>query len=746
MKKELSKKLKIAIGVSAFVIIMAAIVWIVALALLDTDINTEVYGTEFDYVDDTMYDNAYITVKGGRWQLYRGGDAISRTFGYLEYAGEGRFSFINNDGKGWGFVRTDGTVEAEFNQDFRPLRPGTSSLVAVRDNGDGEFTVRNNDGKSYRGKGHVLEYSDFPAFYDAYDDAYVAFFDENGKCVALKTEKFEELPLKFSPSDTAVGNDGFLTVTKSTGAVTYDSLFGKVSFLDGLTPSKGDAYYEVVDGCAVAYRTSTFGGEVTVTTRPSVRGAGFTGEVTFTVSVGDEVIATNGKVAVVRHETEYIYFDGAALRNVEDFSVTEITGGNLLSFRLKSADRYILLDKNYNEAYAADFETVALYRTKEKNRAQYTVKIECLLADGSLYGYENGELKRYLDNVISVVSSRDFEESRIITQGDGITEIYDSFFRSKDRKTNLAAPTVIDAFIPVYSQIKDGKRNIRMPRGEFEAGLTTKVEIMFCKDEDNYFAVETQDSGMKQVHGKNGALLGSFNLSEDEEIVMSPTQLCIVGAQGINIVSRDKFVEVKYDELFYSRSHRYAVAVRSNGLSVINLDSGNIDDERFISGGIEITEIGENAFVFQNVKTKLYGIISDGKMTLSPTYRYMELHDNFVIASVDDESANAITYFQADFGGKRISDVYFDLEVTEGLTMGAVSDGSMEIMNARGRVILKNVTHVPELDGGGFDFMKCQVYDEETGLTVPAVRRDNSRLLVVTAGGYKRVISISKED
>ena len=43
---------------------MAAIAWVVALALLYTDIKTEVYGAEFDYVDNVMYDNTYIAMRG----------------------------------------------------------------------------------------------------------------------------------------------------------------------------------------------------------------------------------------------------------------------------------------------------------------------------------------------------------------------------------------------------------------------------------------------------------------------------------------------------------------------------------------------------------------------------------------------------------------------------------------------------------------------------------------------------------
>lgn len=76
--------------------------------------------------------------------------------------------------------------------------------------------------------------------------------------------------------------------------------------------------------------------------------------------------------------------------------------------------------------------------------------------------------------------------------------------------------------------------------------------------------------------------------------------------------------------------------------------------------------------------------------------------------------------------------------------MGKSVDGSIEVMNNRGRVILKDVTFVPE-ESGGFAFMKSYVYDEDTGETVAAYRRDKSRLLAVTAGGCKRVISISFE-
>lgn len=748
LKKKLTLKLKIVIGVAAFALIMGAIIWIIALALLDTDIKTEVYGAEFDYVGDAMYDNAYITMKGGKWQLYRGGDAISRAFGQLEYSGEGRFYFINTDGKGWGYVRTDGSVEIEFGGDFEPLIPSSGFCrVAVKTDAEkGEFIVRNYHGKNEKFTGKPLFYSDFENFYEAFGDSYVAYTDKDGKFAAVDTADFKTFNLPFSPDQNSYAADGFLTVGRGTDCRTYGSDLREIAFLAGLLPSGADNsandYYYVVGNRAVSHGYNE-GRRIYIHSLQSDFGYK-----TFETLADGKVLATDGNRAVFKDENDdTFYFDGNKISKAEVGAGTEeITGGAVFYFKLSSTEKWYLLDIDCNIIRAEKLEFYDLKREKEKNRAYYLSEVRCVVADGKLYEYENGKLELRLENVTAVVNNELASESRIITQTSEKTEIFDAFFRSKDRKTNLKSPQVIDAYLPAYAEVADGKKKIILPRGEIEVALDSVVEIRYCTDEKNFFVLETLSDGRYNLY-KNRNKIGEFSLKDGESISVSQSQLFVVGENKINIVSKGKEIPVKFDDMEFSRLNSYAVAIRSDGFTIIDLNDGSISDERRMEGGVEITEKGENTFAFRNKQSGLYGIIDGGKVTLSPTFRQMKLHDGFVIASVDGKDTRgdyAPTYFQADFYGKRLGKIYAELQSTEGLTMGKSVDGSIEVMNNRGRVILKDVTFVPE-ESGGFAFMKSYVYDEDTGETVAAYRRDKSRLLAVTAGGCKRVISISFE-
>lgn len=749
MKKKLTLKLKIVIGIAAFVLIMGAIVWIIALALLDTDIKTEVYGAEFDYVGDAMYDNAYITMKGGKWQLYRGGDSISRTFGQLEYAGEGRFYFINTDGKGWGYVNTDGSVEIEFGGDFEPLIPSSYfSRVAVKtDSEKGEFVVKNGDGKSEKFKGTPLLYSDFEKFYDAFGDYYVAYIDKDGKFAAADTKEYKTYNLPFSPSENCYAADGYLTVKKGEDCRTYGIDLREITSLFGLLPKDGAGsaadYYYVVDGRAVSHRYDNASAVYIHGVPNQYR------YLEFSTSSDAAVTLTDGNRAVVNsiYGGSVFYFDGSTLKETVGGAATEnLTGGSVTYFRLSETEKTYILDDECNIIRTEDFGFYELKREKEKNRAYYMSVVRCLVADGKLYEYENGKLVQRLEFVKQVVNKESATESRIITQTSEKTEIYDSFFRLKDKKTNLKSPQVIDAYLPAYAETADGKKKIVLPRGEIEVALDSTVEIVYCTDESNFFVLEGLTDGSFNLY-KNRNKITNFTVGEGETISVSQSQLFVVGKDKVTVVSKDKEISVKFDSIEFSRYNRYAVAIRSDGFTVLDLNDGSVSDERRMDGGAVITEKGENTFVFRNNQSGLYGIIDGGKVTLSPTYKQMELHDGFVIVSVDGDNIRgeyAPTYFQADFYGKRLGKIYAELQSTEGLTTGKSADGSIEVMNNRGRVILKDVTYVPEY-GGRFAFMKSYVYDEDTGETVVAYRRDKSRLLAVTAGGCKRVISIAFE-
>ena len=349
----------------------------------------------------------------------------------------------------------------------------------------------------------------------------------------------------------------------------------------------------------------------------------------------------------------------------------------------------------------------------------------------------------------AVVSNDERTASRIVTQShkDG-TVIFDSFFEVTDRKNKMTDAEVIDAFLPVYAEIKDGKKFVTMPRGSFETDREALVSIVKCTNEDNYYAAVTdgEDGAEYKFYAKNGGFAGEYSHREGDSVIVSETQIVVYGSEGINVVTKDRKLKLKYDEIYFGLRNKYAVAVSGSFMTIVNLNDGNITETRYISGPMEIVERGRDTFTFRDTGSGLCGIISDGRVTLSPAFKQMRLHDGFVIASVDGEDVRGQSFFQADFSGARISDIYYELECTEGLTMGMTNTGEREIMNARGRVILKHVTFVPYREDGGFDFMESYVYDEETGKTVPAERRDSSRLLTVTAGGSKRVISITRED
>lgn len=739
MKKELSRKVKITIGIAAFVIVMAAIAWVVALALLYTDIKTEVYGAEFDYVDNVMYDNTYIAMRGGRWQLYRDGGAVSRTFGSLEYVeDEGRFAFINTDGRGWGYVDTSGNVIVEFTQEYRRLLPRTSSLVGVRV-GENDFAVRNGENRNFRESGTPLLPEDFPAFYAAYGDKYVVYRDESGKYMAVDTAKYEKKELPFDIKADFVASDGFLTV-KGDNPVTYDFSLTRASVLDGVLPAEndGDGYIVVGSHAVIREREES---AITYTLESGK---------SFMAPLDSRIELTDGNVAVIRiGYNEYSFFGGNSLSMLTKRYDKEILGGNVHVFFKHSDGGLIAFDDKCSRIEAIQMEVVTLCREKEKNRAQYTVEVDFLLADGKIYAYEDGEWRARLENVTAVVSNDERTASRIVTQShkDG-TVIFDSFFEVTDRKNKMMDAEVIDAFLPVYAEIKDGKKFVTMPRGSFETDREALVSIVKCTNEDNYYAAVTdgEDGAEYKFYAKNGGFAGEYSHREGDSVIVSETQIVVYGSEGINVVTKDRKLKLKYDEIYFGLRNKYAVAVSGSFMTIVNLNDGNITETRYISGPMEIVERGCDTFTFRDTGSGLCGIISDGRVTLSPAFKQMRLHDGFVIASVDGEDVRGQSFFQADFSGARISDIYYELECTEGLTMGMTNTGEREIMNARGRVILKHVTFVPYREDGGFDFMESYVYDEETGKTVPAERRDSSRLLTVTAGGSKRVISITRED
>ena len=736
MKKELSKGVKIAIGVAAFVIVMAAIGWIVALALLYTDIKTEVYGAEFDYVDNVMYDNAYITMKNGKWQLYRDGGAISRTFGRLEYVDdEGRFEFINTDGKGWGYVDTSGGIIVEFTQEYSRLVSDRSSLVGIRV-GEEEFFVRNGENRNTRIEGKPLLQSEFPAFYEAYGDSYVVYRDKNGALFAVGTADFEKHEIGFDPSATYAASDGYLTLTAAS-ASTFGPDLKKVSFLDGCLPlSVGESRgYDVVGDDAVIYTDDVAGYKCTLS-----------GGKSFIVERGAKVILTDGSEAVIAvTDTDYLYFDGSALAAMTKVGEEELLGGKAWIFKTRD-EKYLAFDEGCGKVTASEMTTATLYRTKEKNRARYTVGVKFLVADGKIYVRENGKNTVKLENVVGIVSDRGSTDSRIVTrsQKDG-TVIYNSLFEVTDRKNKMTDAKVIDAFIPVYAETGNGKQTVTMPRGSFETDVGAEVIVARCTNEENYYALTGDGSGRYKVYGKNGAPCGSFAYGENERVIFSETQLIVLSPDKINIVTKERVIDVDYDEIHFGMFNRYAVALGGGMMYVVNLNDGTLSDTRYLRDDVEIVDYNDSTFIYRDKENGLYGIVSGGKVTLSPTYRQMRLYGDFVIASVDESGQSGATYFQSDFSGKRISDVYRELNCTEGLTLGSEDGVEYEITNARGRVILKHVTFVPESPDGGFDFMESYVYDEETGRTVPAYRRNNSRLLVVTAGGCKRVISITRD-
>lgn len=738
MKKELSKKVKITIGVVAFVIVMVAIAWVVALALLYTDIKTEVYGAEFDYVDNVMYDNTYIAMRGGRWQLYRDGGAVSRAFGSLEYVeDEGRFLFINTDGRGWGYVDTSGAIIVEFTQEYRRLLPGASSLIAVRV-GESDFAIRNGENRNFRENGTPVLIEDFPAFYRAYGDKYVVYKDENGKYMAVDTVKYEKKELPFDIKSSFVASDGFLTVTGGK-PVTYDSELRRVEFLDGSLPaSLGGDGYVVVGTHAVLTESEESSVVFTLESGKS-----------FIAPAGSKIELTDGTIAVIeREDGEYSFFVGNSLSPLKKLYEAEILGGNVHVFE-KSEGGFIAFDADCRRVEARDMEIVTLWREKEKNRAQYTVEVDFLLADGKIYAYEDKEWKPRLEHVTAVVSNGTRTASRIVTQSkESGTVIYDSFFEVTDRKNKMSDAEVIDAFLPVYAEKREGKKFVTMPRGTFETDTGATLSIIKCTNEENYYAVvrSGEDDTRRKFYGKNGAPAGEYEIRDGDRVIVSETQIVVYGKDEINVVTRDKKMRIKYDDIYFGLGNKYAVAVSSGSMTIVNLNDGNVTETRYISNPIEIVERGRDTFTFRDTSSGLYGIIRDGKVTLSPAFKQMKLHDGFVIASVDGEGERGQSFFQADYSGGRISDIYYELESTEGLTMGMTHAGEREIMNARGRVILRHVTYVPYRDGGGFDFMESYVYDEETGRTVSAERKDSSRLLTVTAGGSKRVISITREE
>lgn len=738
MSRELTKKVKIIIGVAAFALIMAAICWIVALALLDTDIKTEVYGAEFDYVDDTMYDNAYITMKGGRWQLYRGGDAISRNFGYLEYAGKGMFSFINIDGKGWGYVNTSGAVEAEFNQNFKPLLPYGSTQVAVRVSDD-EFSFKTLDGVQHRCKGVFASYEKFEPFYRAFGDAYIAYQAPSGEYRAISTQDGKDFSLPFTPNLVRGAADGLITVAALKHVVTFESSFKPVTMLYDVMPYDNT-------GLQSDYYISVGGNAVRVTLNElTVKYQLINGSFETPYAAGDTVTRTDSTCALVMKSdgVNGYYFNGTSLRAVTKSDTLTLSGGEADVFAADADGKVMVVDEQCRAHFFDSVQVKTIYRTKEKNRAQYTVALDLLLADGDLYGVSERSLVKILQSVREVVSDADNTESRIVTAEGGETVIYDEFFK-RLYSYESADAEVFDAFLPVLVTRRQELMRVILPRGSFTVAYDADIAVVRCTDESNYFAVSRDARSQKMsVYGKNGNLINEFTPTADDKLLMSQTQLVTYNSSQINVVTKNKIIELQYDDIYFSDNNKYAVATNDKKVSVINLNDASVTDERYISGGITVTETGENTFVFKAVKTGLYGIVDGGKMTLSPTYAQLHLHSDFVIVSVDSESTDGATYFQADFNGKRISKNYHAIISTEGLTMGMGSGLSAEIMNARGRVILKNVTYVPVADDGGFMFMDSKVYDEETGLTVPAFRKDNSRLLVVTAGGYKRVISIS---
>ncbi len=739
MKRELSRKVKITIGIVAFVIVMVAIAWVVALALLYTDIKTEVYGAEFDYVDNVMYDNTYIAMRGGRWQLYRDGGAVSRTFGSLDYVeDEGRFAFINTDGKGWGYVDTSGAIIVEYTQEYRRLLPEASSLVAVRV-GENDFAVRNGENRNFRESGTPVLIEEFPAFYRAYGDKYVVYKDETGKYMAVDTVKYEKKELPFDINQSFVASDGFLTV-EGERPVTYDSQLMREEYLDGYMPAEknGDGY--IVVGSHAVLRKSD--GSSVVYTLESGK--------SFIAPSSSNIELTDGTVAVInRGDGEHSFFNGNSISVLRKRYEAEILGGNVHVFFKHSDGNYIAFDDKCNRVEAIQMEVVTLCREKEKNRAQYTVEVDFLLADGKIYAYENEELKPRLENVTAVVSNDERTASRIVTQSkENGTVIYDSFFEVTDRKNKMASAEVIDPFIPVYAEIKEGKKAVTMPRGTFETEKDASIVIVKCTDDENYYAaVKADEEGTEyKFYAKNGSFAGEYVQREEDKTIVSETQIVVYGKDEINFVTKSKKLKIKYDKIYFGLKNKYAVTVDEGVMNIVNLNDGNITETRYISNPIEIVERGRDTFTFRDTESELYGIIRDGRVTLSPAFRQMKLHDGFVIASVDGEEESGQSFFQADFSGGRISDVYYELESTEGLTMGMTNLGEREIMNARGRVILKHVTFVPYREDGGFDFMESYVYDEETGRTVSAERKDSSRLLTVTAGGSKRVISITREE
>lgn len=727
MKQELPQKFKILIGIVAFVIIMAAIVWIVALALLATDIKTEVYAAEFDYVDDTMYDNAYIAVKGGRWQLYRGGDAISGVYGQLDYVGRGLFSFRKTDGKGWGFVDTSGKQIVEYDSEYERLFE--YSLVAIK-SVEKDFFVKNGENRTFRAEGKVLKPDAFKPFYDAYGELFVAFVDKDGKYCAVNTSNFKVVELPFKPTQNLSQTSGFVTVIGST-ATTYDSELKPVDFLNGVTPDvKNEKYFVVVNSRAVVRSVQTTSTKFTLASGKSFE----------IPSVAAQIMLTNGKSAVATAGGEYYYFNGVSVERLTSLEELALTGSVAYKFVFDGGCKVFDADCNVVEGKKA--EVVSLIKKKEKNRAGYAISVDYLLCDGKLYVHENGKWEPKLSDVISVVSDPLISESRIVTRSKDGTVVYDSFFNQRDKRDRITDGEVIDAFLPAYATTKGSVKTVTCKDGTFEVGSGDTVEILYCANPENYYVAVGKSDGKVAVHSRNGEFIDYISSNGAGDKVFSETQLVSFEKDVINVITRKRKIDVKYTEKVLSEDKSFALAINGNDVTVVNLNDGAITGEYNFFGGIEVAEMGGNTFVIKSPRTGLYGVISGGKLTLSPTFKRAELHDGFIIASVDDGAYS--TYFQADFTGKRIGKTYTELLCTEGITIGTDKSGEREVMNSRGRVVLENVTFVPKT-GNEFVFMGCRVYDEETRRTVEAERKDNSRLLVVTAGGYKRVVSISRD-
>lgn len=689
---KLTRKGKIAIGVSAFVLCMVLIITIVIVAVVESMSRTELYGQQFSYVDDSMYDGSYVASEGGGYVLMQGTNALTKKYSSLKYYKNDLFKFTEYGGR-WGYLNTRGKVVKSFSGNSIALREFGDTYISI---GDGELSV--NCGKVSETLVNAAVFTE-----DTLPAALEGFY-ENAPEGVFVYRKDGEICVKNLNSDLVLKDidsfSGQYVTVSGPELTTYDLVsMTEEPGLNGYTAATertARLVYGTADGQIIRYRYDANAGSMQIECGGAVALLPENRDLRVTKANGRRFIIPYG------NDGGAYYFDGDSVKEGTfiESSAQEVSGV------FSNAEGFSVLNPRLisMESFQTQPDILLLGR-EEKAVVTRTVEYCYIRAEGQLYSIED-EILVKLGTVINIYETEG--EDRIITE----TGVYDAalepVFIPEREVTGLSPiPDADGIFHDAFKYTSDGKNYVmganEFPLGELYADIVALKGTSTGGKSRIFFKV-AYAGGQSVVYNDGGREL----IRTDGEIERCKLyyngDIYAVETDGRLYVSlKNALADGVWEEISVNPELTVAVLVRGNYLRTIRLDyHATVIDSMYVSEGITVNSVSKYGFVYTDTARGFQGIIdTKGNIKCRASYKKIDLYNRYAVASLDGSH-----YSMIDFDGNRYEGVYVNYFAVNDYALMYTDVDSAKLMDENGKTVLSGVYGVPS-------DIKQYVYDKE---------------------------------